>query len=219
MKTKAFLIVLALILIAAAFIAGLYVGANKVRQGLIANYPLFKKIISNTETEVDSTITIHINANEHQALFAWLKEKDTAITLTIPYHAKYGMDLEAKNFKTDRVNNNIEIILPGVYLLNYSVAFDKMLVNGVPSWKIFSDRNTFETYKPQIEELVRQRLAKNKSHMREAKKNITISAMWLLMPYRYNIRIFFNSEEFPLPTVPGINQKVEDYLKEQVSTP
>lgn len=217
MKSKAILIAAAIILSAAAFVLGLYLGANKVREGLIANYPLFKKIISNTETEVDSAMFIALNPTEQPALFNLFNTNEGKVELTIPYHAKYGMDLEAKNFKTDRVKNDVELILPRVYLLNYAVAFDKILVNGKPSWKIFSDPKTFEMYKPQIEELVRLPLEKNKSHINEGKKNITTTAMWFLMPYKYNLRVFFNSEEYPLPQVPGINKNVDDYLKEQVS--
>lgn len=217
MKTKAILIATAVMMSATAFILGLYLGANKVREGLIANYPLFKKIISNTETEVDSAMIIALNPTEHAALFNLFHNNEDKVELTIPYHAKYGMDLEAKNFKTDRVKNEVEIILPRVYLLNYAVAFDKILVNGKPSWKIFSDPKTFETYKPQIEELVRLPLEKNKAHLNEGKKNIAITAMWFLMPYKYNISVFFNSEEFPLPQVPGINKDVEEYIKEQVN--
>jgi hypothetical protein len=217
MKSKAILIAAAIILSAAAFVLGLYLGANKVREGLIANYPLFKKIISNTETEVDSAMFIALNPTEQPALFNLFNTNEGKVELTIPYHAKYGMDLEAKNFKTDRVKNDVELILPRVYLLNYAVAFDKILVNGKPSWKIFSDPKTFEMYKPQIEELVRLPLEKNKSHINEGKKNITTTAMWFLMPYKYHLRVFFNSEEYPLPQVPGINKNVDDYLKEQVS--
>lgn len=217
MKSKAILIAAAIILSAAAFVLGLYLGANKVREGLIANYPLFKKIISNTETEVDSAMFIALNPTEQPALFNLFNTNEGKVELTIPYHAKYGMDLEAKNFKTDRVKNDVELILPRVYLLNYAVAFDKILVNGKPSWKIFSDPKTFEIYKPQIEELVRLPLEKNKSHINEGKKNITTTAMWFLMPYKYNLRVFFNSEEYPLPQVPGINKNVDEYLKEQVS--
>ncbi|MCS6819920.1 MAG: hypothetical protein RMJ53_05180 [Chitinophagales bacterium] len=214
---KLFYIVLIVLVLGATFLAGMFYGANKVRNGLLANYPLFKKIISYSKTEVDSLITLSVSKKEHPGLALLFDDKDEQIMLTVPYHATYGMDLEAKNFKTDKKGDLVELMLPGVYLMNYSVAFDKILVNGKPTWKIFSDAATFDAVKPHINEIVRMPLEKNKAHLNEAKKNIAITAMWYLMPYRYNLRIFFNSQEFNLPVVPGINKSVEEYLKEQIA--
>jgi len=214
---KTFLVVVVLVAaIAGAFVAGMYSGAGKVRDGLLANYPLFKTLISNAQTEVDSVITISLSPTEDAALYNFYKGSANEVVLTIPYRAKYGMDLEAKNFKTDRKKDEVELILPRCYLMDYNLAFDDIKVNGINTWKHYSDAAAYSSVKPALNERVRMTLEKHKEHIKKGKHKITVAAMWFLMPYKFKPRVFFDGQEFPLPQVPGLNKDVTEYLKEQV---
>ncbi len=214
---KGFLIAIVVVAaVAGAFVFGMYSGAGKVRDGLLANYPLFKLIISNAQTEVDSVMTIALSPEEDAALYNFYKGSVNDVVLTIPYRANYGMDLEAKNFKKDRNGDEVELILPRCYLMDYNVAFDDIKVNGINTWKHYKDAAAYGSVKPALSELMRMRLEKQKEHIKKGKHNITVAAMWLLMPYKFKLRVFFDGQEFPLPQVPGLNKDVNEYLKEQV---
>ncbi len=202
--------------IAGAFVFGMFKGANKVRDGLLANYPLFKQIISNAQSEFDSVMTVSLSPTENATLYNFFKGNQNEVVLSIPYRAKYGMDLEAKNFKIDREGNNLELILPRCYLMDYNLAFDDIKVNGINTWKHFNEAAAYGSIKKELNELVRMPLEKQKAHIKTAKHKITVSAMWFLMPYKFNLRVFFSGEEYPLPLVPGINKDVQEHLKEQV---
>ncbi|HNZ72018.1 MAG TPA: hypothetical protein PKJ43_05310, partial [Prolixibacteraceae bacterium] len=71
------------LLIATAF-AGFYFGSNRVRDGLVANYPTIKTLVNRSFVEVDTSLTFPITAEETPALFALSSvSKTDSPTLTV----------------------------------------------------------------------------------------------------------------------------------------
>ena len=197
---------------AAAFFAGKYSGANLVRDGLVANYPLFKNIVSNTVTEKDSTLSLNVLYKDQNDLFALLglKESDSLL-LHIPYHAIYGQDLNSKYFRVSQTKNLIEVYLPKSYVRTYYINFHRVSANGKNI-----DKNSSENAKKLLNEMVIIPLNKDRAVVKAANTKIAEAVMWLFVPYKFELKMFFDNQTFPLPEVVGLNKDVDAFIKENI---
>ena len=211
---KILLIAVVTLVVTAAFFYGKYSGANLVRDGLVANYPLFKNIVSNTNLEKDSSISLKANYAEHQVTFELfnLKESDT-LNFQIPYHAVYGMDLNSKYFRVSHQGNLIEVYLPKSYVRTYAIDYERVLMNGLSAKEKVSSEK-YSVLKSNLNEMILLPLNKDKSAIKSANTKIAEAVMWLFIPYKFELKMYFDNQNFELPSVVGLNEDVDKYLKE-----
>lgn len=210
MKTlKPILIVICFL---AAIGAAFFYGMNKVRDGLIANYPTIKNVVNGALIDVDSSISIPITKSDNEVLFAALQtySKGDTLALTVPYYGRYGVDLSVRNYRVFRDGQTVEVWLPSSTLIYCELKFDKMLVNG----KAYAGENIFSV-KSELYKQLLPILNKQKSHQAKAKKNLAKVLMFYFMPYRFGLKLFIDSELQTLPEVPGVNKDVDEFIKEQ----
>ncbi len=214
---KLFYTAAAVIITAAAFFFGKYSGANLVRDGIVANYPLFKSLVSNSVVEKDSTISLSANYTDHKTLFSLLnlRESDT-INFQIPYHAIYGMDLNSKYFRVSKTRNQIEVYLPNPYVRSLDINFEGVLINGKTTNEKLSLENN-NMLKRDLTEIILLPLSKDKSAIKSANTKITEAVIWLFVPYKFELKMYFDNQNFDLPEIVGLNKDVEKYLKENFS--
>jgi hypothetical protein len=182
---------------------------------LVANYPTIKNLINRTYIEMDSTISIPIykglksNQDEVSILDALLESenKDTLFAI-VHFRAKFGVDVDSHFFKINRDGDNLEILLPPSHVLSYAYDNHSLL-------RTKNDMEDIALYHIVDEQLLIQ-LEKIKYKKNEAKKLITEALMFYFIPYKFNIKMYFDNQEFPLPQVPGLNKDVKEYIEEQV---
>ena len=168
---KVLLVIFVLILIAVGGAVGFYAGANKVRDGLVANYPTLKYFVEGAFYEKDSTVTLTVTKADQPDLFALLGVAPPAESaeISIPYYGRYGIDLAARNFrlfKTD--NSSVEISLPPVRLLYCELKFDRMSLNGQSATALFKTDNA-AVIKSKLYEWLIPVLEKEKSAQKQTK--------------------------------------------------
>jgi hypothetical protein len=56
-------------------------------------------------------------------------------------------------------------------------------------------------------------LNKDKSAIKSANTKIAEALMWLFIPYKFDLKMYFDNQDFDLPSVVGLNEDVEKYLK------
>ena len=197
-----------------AFFIGKFNGANLVRNGIVANYPNFKSLITNAVIEKDSTVTFYLVNKKHADFFALLKHPTAdTIWMSVPYHAVYGTDLNSKFYKIGQEGNQLEALMPKPYLRSVVVGFDEVKANG---------KNLFDTYgrevcnqaKPMINEMMYKPLNKDKIALENARRNITERVMWLFIPYKFDLKIYFANQQYELPEIVGLNKDVDAFLKQ-----
>lgn len=216
---KAIKIIL-LLLLAGGFITGIYLlgmknGANLVRKGLIDNYPTIKNIVHSAITEADTVVNYTLQKSDNELLYNYLADKQTdSVQLTIPYIGKYGIDLAVRNFRVfERNKDEVEVSLPPVRLLYCHFKFEHLLLNGKPASPLLAKEDA-QIIKTQIAELLYPLIEKDKKHQLLAKETIAKALMYYFMPYKFNLNLYINEQNVPLPQVPGINKDIDEALRE-----
>jgi hypothetical protein len=198
------------LLIATAF-AGFYFGSNRVRDGLVANYPTIKTLVNRSYVEIDTSLTFPITAEETPELFALSSASKTdSPTLTVNVIAKYGTNLDSHFYKINKNGNEIEAMLPKTWVIAYKVVSYTSTIKGVSENELLSSANK------DLATLLPIRLERMKAFQAEAKSKIATALMFYFMPYQFDLKVYFDNQELKLPIVVGLNKKVEEYIGEQV---
>ena len=215
---KVLLVIFVLILIAVGGAVGFYAGANKVRDGLVANYPTVKNLVQGAFYEKDSTVTLTVTKADQPDLFALLGVAPPAESaeISIPYYGRYGIDLAARNFrlfKTD--NSSVEISLPPVRLLYCELKFDRMSLNGQSATALFKTDNA-AVIKSKLYEWLIPVLEKEKSAQKQTKTIIAKPLMYYFIPYKFNLELYIAEQRQELPVLPGVNQTVDEAINQML---
>lgn len=213
MKSKIVIVVLVIAATAAAFFIGMKKGANLVRAGLVANYPTIKNVVQSADIEIDSSISFSLTPQDDSALFAMLKSnsKNDSLRFAIPYYGRFGVDLSFRNFRIfENDGSEVEVWLPSATVRFLALKFNHISMNG-------KFVETTATQQKQIFEYVLYSIfEKNKMHLPQARRNVAKALMFYFMPYKFSLKLYIDNEQQTLPVVPGVNQTVEDAIKEMV---
>ena len=221
MKTGKVILIVVLVIaaIAGAGFYGLKYGTDLVRNGIVANYPTIKNVVHGAVTEFDSTAHIILTKSANEELFNYLKGdlKTDTIQFSMPYYGRYGVDLSVRNFRVFKNDDGaIEVWVPGVMLRYCELKFDGLVVNGKVASTLLQSANSLAIRKKLYEYMIPV-LEKNKANLKAAKTTTTKAMMFYIMPYKMDLKLYIGEELQTLPNVPGVNQSVEDAIKEAVN--
>lgn len=215
---KLIAVLLVLAVGAGLFFGGLFTGANKVRGGLIKNYPLFKSIVSSATVEVDSVFECEVVKTNQPAFHELLSKytKGDSIKVRVTYHAVYGTNLSTRHFiLTLKEKEEVDIMLPKPYPYNIELKLQSLQVNGVIPGICINSEEYGKVQRFLLEEMSVP-LSKAELHLEKARRNTAEVVMWYLMPYKYKVNLYFDGRNYVLPEVPGINKDVDEYMKEVI---
>lgn len=219
---KAVKIVLVVIVVAAivagAYFFGMKSGADLVRNGLLANYPTVKNVVQSANVEFDTTVSVTLTTAENAEIFNLLKgtNKADSLQISIPYYGRYGIDLSVRNFRVFKNDEGaVEVWLPAVVMRYCELKFDGLVINGSSAATLFKGDNAAEIRK-KLYELLLPVLQKNKAHVKAAKVAENKALMFYFMPYKWDLKVYIDNELQNLPLVPGVNQSVDDAIKQAV---
>ena len=221
MKTGKIILVVVLVIaaIAGAGFYGLKYGADLVRNGLVANYPTIKNLVNGAATEFDSTAYVTLTKADDETLFNYLKgdSKSDTVQFSIPYYGRYAVDLSFRNFRVFKNDDGaVEVWLPACMLRYCELKFDGLVINGKSGASIFTTDKSVEVRKKLYEYLIPV-IEKNKANQKAARLTVTKALMFYFMPYKLDLKVYIDLVEQPLPLVPGVNQSVDDAIKESIN--
>lgn len=211
------------VIVFAALLAGVYFvgvksGADLVRNGLLANYPTVKNVVQSANVEFDTTVTATLTATENAALFNYLKgtAKGDSLEVSIPYYGRYGIDLSVRNFRVFKNDEGaVEVWLPAVVMRYCELKFDGLIINGGAASAALKGDNAAAIRKELYTWLI-PLLQKSKPQVKAAKLAETKAMMYYFMPYKFDLKLYIDGEMQNLPLVPGVNQSVDDAIKQAV---
>ncbi len=209
---KILVITLIAILTTAGVVIGFIKGADKVRNGLIANYPTVKNLVQGTTVEFDSVISVSLTKADDETLFNLLNtdSKADSVSFSIPYYARYGVDVTVRNFRLFRKEETVEVWLPDTKLQYCELKFDRMILNGKAA------SNNSAIVRAKLYEYLIPVLEKNKIN-RKVSKTATVKAlMYYFMPYKFDLKVYIAEEQQTLPKVPGVNQTVDEAINQML---
>jgi Protein of unknown function (DUF4230) len=123
------ILTLGILLLIAVYFLGKKNGSNKVTQTVINNIDLIKEIAELSSLSVTGSTTVKLSNNNDSN--GWLDKVKNYLTentlqVTIPYGAKYGVDLDNKTVRSNIANNKITILFPPCKLLSLQLQLDKL---------------------------------------------------------------------------------------------
>lgn len=206
-----------LILIVAVGVLSYLKGIDKVRSGLVANYPTVKNLVQGTAAEFDSVVTVSVTKPADETLFNLLKgdSKSDTVRLSVPYYGRYGIDLSVRSFRLFRDGQTAEVWLPPVHLLYCELKFDRISLNGKPgTWLLKSD--SAAAIKKRLNEKLFPVIENDKANQKATRAAIVKTLMFYFMPYKFDLKVYIDSEQQTLPKVPGINQSVDEAIRQMI---
>jgi Protein of unknown function (DUF4230) len=145
MKNTKLLIFLVLLVAAAFYFLGKMNGSNQTKTDIIQNTALIKQIAELSALEVNGSTNIKAS-NQGNNTGVWEKFKnyfaENTLQVTIPYQAKYGVDMNNQKMAINTKDSMVIIYLPSCKLLSLQLQLDK--VNAISKTGIFNTITTDE---------------------------------------------------------------------------
>ena len=129
MKQTGLVIFLVLLIAAAFYFLGKKNGSNDVKTDIVQNTTLIKQIAELSALQVDGVTTMKVS-NKGDNAGMWDKFKnyfaENTLYLSIPYTAKYGVDMNNVNMNISPKDSSVIIYLPKCKLLSLQLQLDKV---------------------------------------------------------------------------------------------
>jgi hypothetical protein len=170
----------AIIIIAATIIVGYTIGkragAKESRTTIIENYAFIRDIAELASLEVNGVTSFKSTniSNDDDSWSAGLKKMflERTVTISLPFTAKYGVDLDDKNMKLVRNGDVLEVHMPRPELLSYELRLDRMEVNNQMGWLQYKDDELYTSFQKKMYAQNRSRLEQDATYLAQAQDRI-----------------------------------------------
>ncbi len=187
----------AILFIIGIFMLGRCSGSRNVNQQVLSNSLIVKEIAEMASLEVQGNASIKRSNVENSGewtdnlkrLFA-----ENTIWVTVPYTAKYGVDVNDQNFSVSQQKKLITVTLPAPSLLSYELQLDKMETANKKGWLMFSDDETYTDVQKKLYETSRDQLEQNGQYLEQCKEKIRKIMATYYAPLQYEVEVKFGDE-------------------------
>jgi hypothetical protein len=129
MQRNSLLIFLVMLITIGFYFLGKKNGASDTKISMVENVEMIKQIAELAALDVTGNVKLKIS-NTGDENGAWSKFKnyfsENTLLVTLPYEAKFGVDMSNQKMKIDTKANTIIIYLPHCKLLSMQLKMDKM---------------------------------------------------------------------------------------------
>ncbi|GAB3421071.1 DUF4230 domain-containing protein [Niabella aquatica] len=171
--------------------------ASKTVDNMIMNEVLIKQIAELSALEVQGNASIKSSniANDGSITDHFKKLfLERTFNISIPYIAKYGINLDQQHINIEEKSKQVYIVLPDPELLSYELRMDR--INGVSRKGLF-ETNDEQAYSRLIQKLYAQSKAQlegNTSYRQRSKEKIRKIIQDYYAPLNYKVEITFTNE-------------------------
>ncbi|WP_217606117.1 DUF4230 domain-containing protein [Chitinophaga sp. GbtcB8] len=203
MKRFLYLVGFAL-LVLLIFWLGKQFGSRSVSQQILSNSMIVREIAELASLEVQG-VASHKRSNlANDGSWADNFKKmfqENTVWVSIPYQAKYGVDVNEKNFRVSVTDKKITVQLPAPHLLSYELRLDKMETANRKGWLLFQDDETYTDVQKKLYETSREQLAGNTLYLQQSKDKIKKIIAQYYQPFLqdHELEVVFDGEESVLP--------------------
>jgi hypothetical protein len=150
-------------------------GSTNVSQQVISNSIIVKEIAELSTLDVQGVANIKRSNIEGNGgwIDSWKKAFiENTVWVSIPYEAKFGVNIDEKNFKVKQTNKKIIIQLPAPQLLSYELKVDRMETSNKKGWLTFQDDETYTDVQKSLYRTSRAQLENNAIYIAQSKEKI-----------------------------------------------
>lgn len=178
--TQTFRLVIGLIVIIALVLAGYTLGrkmgADNVKSELIENYSFVRQIAELASLEVNGvTIFKSTNLANDGSVSDRLKKifTEQTVHLSIPYTAKYGVNLKDSALKMTKHDSVLIIELPPVQLLSFELRIDKLDASNRAGLLASTSPELYTDFQKKLYAESRAQLAQNATYLAQTETGIS----------------------------------------------
>lgn len=170
---------------------------NKTIESIAMNNVLIQEIAELSSLEVQGTASIKSSNIVNDGSFTDELRKlflERTLNISVPYVAKYGVDLEKQNITIQEEKKAVYIVLPTPKLLSYELRLDKA---DAMSRKGFFESGSDENYNSVEKKLYSQsraQLEKNSNYVQQSKDKIRKIIESYYAPMNYKVDLVFSDE-------------------------
>jgi hypothetical protein len=187
-------LVLTLVLV---FWLGQRSGVRIVNEQTLSNSLIVREIAELASLEVQGTATIKRSnltndggwADNLRKVFA-----ENTVWVTVPYTAKFGVNINDKNFKVAVGEKEVLVYLPATQLLSYELRLDQMETANQKGWFMFSDDETYTDVQKKLYTTSRQQVEQNNIYREQSKEKIRKIIAQYYAPFNLTVNIKFGEE-------------------------
>ena len=196
-----FVTVFLIILVATGFyFLGKKNGAGKTRTSVVQNVALVKEIAQLASLQVNGVANIK-TTNRDSGDGAWNKFKnyftENTLQVSLPYEAKYGVDMSNRKVNIDTKAGIATIYLPAVKLQSMQLRVDKLESMNQTGLLNTTTINDFVKAQKQLYGTVSSTLENNMEFIKLAETNITSTLGKYYAPLGYKVKCVFSEETVP----------------------
>ncbi|ASZ11792.1 DUF4230 domain-containing protein [Chitinophaga pendula] len=197
---------LAVLLIVLVFWLGQKFGSKNVNQQILSNNLIVQEIAELSSLEVQGVASIkRSNVNQGNDWSDNMKKTflENTIWVSVPYLAKYGVDIDKNNFSVKVSDKKITVNLPAPKLLSYELKVDKMETATRKGWLLFQDDDTYTDVQKKLYQSSRGQLEKNTTYIEQSKQKIRKIITQYYQPFLkdHTLEIHFDGDS-SIPALP-----------------
>jgi hypothetical protein len=177
--SKVLRLLIALLVLTALIFAGYELGTrfgkNELRNELIENYSFVREIAELASLEVDGVSTFKATNLANDGSFTDAMKRffaEKTVRLSVPYVAKYGVDLRDSNMHIERRDSVVIVHLPMPKLLSYELRLDRLDANSHEGVLYSSKADLYMTYQQRLYSEGRKQLENNTVYLKQTQEGI-----------------------------------------------
>ena len=194
MQRNSVLIFLALLVAVAFYFFGKKNGASDTKISMVENVEMIKQIAELAALDVTGNVKLKIS-NKADESGVWSKFKnyfsENTLLVSLPYEAKFGVDMSNQKMTVDTKANTATINLPPCKLLSFQLKLDKM--ETMAQTGIFTSASIDDLVKAQKQLYTQalQKIEKDATYISMAEKHITEIMTNYYKPLGYTVKCIF----------------------------
>lgn len=198
-----FLIIFLVLLVAVGFyFLGKKNGSGQTKTDIVQNVSLIKEIAELAALQVNGMVNIKVS-NRGSNAGAWDKLKnyftENTLQVSVPFEAKYGVDMGTKEMKVDTKAGVVTLYLPAIKLLSMQLRLDRM--ESMQQAGIFNSVTVEDLVKAQkqLYGTATASLETNNAYIKLAEENISNTINKYYAPLGYKVVCVFEKNQGQLP--------------------
>lgn len=185
-----FLILLSMV---GVFFIGQKTGAKNVRTSFFTHIDMVREIAELGTLEVKGVANVTITNVDEDSWFGFIKKTlmEKTINLSLPYTAKYGVDMQSNIFNITEKETEIEVTLPPAKLISFEAHLDQKQGMIQKGYFIFPDENAFKEAEQKLYAENRKKLEENKEYLQKAENKVTQIMQKYFKPFNKPVKVVF----------------------------
>ena len=197
MQRTPVLLFLALLVAVAFYFLGKKNGASDTKISMVENVEMIKQIAELAALDVTGNIKLKIS-NKGDESGSWSKFKnyfsENTLLVTLPYEAKFGVDMSNQKMNIDTKASTASIYLPHCKLLSFQLKMDRM--ETMTQTGIFTSASMDDLVKAQKQLYTQalQKIEKDSAYISMAEKHIAEILTNYYKPLGYTVKCIFGEK-------------------------